>query len=73
MIRHPRYLLLNRKLRRTPMERQISLFSTETDHDLDIWSSIPYETQLEIESIFAQILVENFLSPTEKEVKPDES
>jgi len=55
------------------MEKQIPLFPTEADHDLDIWSSIPYETQLEIENIFAQILVENFLSSTEKEVKPDES
>lgn len=55
------------------MEKQILLFPTEADHDLHIWSSIPYETQLEIQNIFAQILVENFLSPTEKEVIPDES
>jgi len=73
MIKHPRYLLLNNKIRRIPMERQIPLFSTEENHDLDIWSSIPNETQQEIENIFAQILVENFLSPTGKEVKPDES
>jgi hypothetical protein len=55
------------------MANQIPLFPTEADHDPDIWSSIPRETQLEIENIFAQILVENFLTPTKKEVKPDES
>ena len=55
------------------MERQIPLFSKEENHDLHIWSSIPNEKIQEIENIFAQILVENFLSPTGKEVKPDES
>lgn len=54
------------------MANQIPLFPAEADHDLNIWSSIPHETQLEIENIFAQILVENFISPAEKEVKPDE-
>lgn len=54
------------------MAKQIPLFPAEADHDPDIWSSMPRETQLEIENIFAQILVENFISPTEKEVKSDE-
>jgi hypothetical protein len=56
-----------------PMKKQIPLFPTEADHDFDIWASLPHESQLEIESIFAQILVENLLSSTKKEVKPDES
>lgn len=55
------------------MKKQIPLFPTEVNHDLDIWPSLPHENQLEIESIFAQILVENLPSPNEKEVKPDDS
>jgi len=55
------------------MKKQLPLFPTEADHDLDIWTCLPHESQLEIESIFAQILVENLLSSTEKEVKTNDS
>ena len=55
------------------MKKQIPLFRTQVDHDLDIWASFPHENQLEIRSIFAQILVEHLRSSTEKEVKPDDA
>lgn len=56
-----------------PMKKQIPLFPTEEDHDLDIWTSFPHENQLEIETIFAQILAEHLRSSREKEVKPDDA
>ncbi|MDD5206259.1 MAG: hypothetical protein PHS17_12600 [Desulfobacterales bacterium] len=49
------------------MEKQIPLFPAEANHDHEIWISLPDEAQLEIENIFAQILVENLLPPLEKE------